>query len=169
MSGLTAAVLGGGWTATTTLLAPVLRLNLHRRATRGREIAARLNERFGIDATPRPPGKLLWMHAASVGETMSILPVLEALPSRVTVVLTTGTVTSQALLEQRLPALGLNRFVLHRFAPLDVPAWVGRFLTHWKPDAACFVESELWPNQLAACRRRGIPLMLINARMSDRS
>ena len=109
------------------------------------------------------------MHAASVGETMSILPVLEALRHRVKVLLTTGTVTSQALLDQRIPEQGLAGDVLHRFAPLDVPAWVGRFLSHWQPDAACFVESELWPNQLAACRARGIKLMLLNARMSDRS
>jgi 3-deoxy-D-manno-octulosonic-acid transferase len=87
----------------------------------------------------------------------------------VKVLLTTGTVTSQALLDQRIPAQGLSGDVLHRFAPLDVPSWVGRFLSHWRPDAACFVESELWPNQLAACQAMGIPLMLVNARMSDRS
>jgi 3-deoxy-D-manno-octulosonic-acid transferase len=85
------------------------------------------------------------------------------------VLLTTGTATSQALLDQRLPELGLSGHVLHRFAPLDVPLWIARFLSHWQPDAACFVESELWPNQLAACHRRGIPLILLNARMSDRS
>ena len=93
-----------------------------------------------------------------------------ALRHRVKVLLTTGTVTSQALLDRRIPGqLGLAGDVLHRFAPLDVPAWVGRFLSHWRPDAACFVESELRPNQLAACRARGIPMMLLNARMSDRS
>jgi 3-deoxy-D-manno-octulosonic-acid transferase len=78
-------------------------------------------------------------------------------------------VTSQALLDQCLPEQGLAGWVLHRFAPLDVPSWVSRFLSHWRPDAACFVESELWPNQIAACQARGIPLMLVNARMSDRS
>jgi 3-deoxy-D-manno-octulosonic-acid transferase len=109
------------------------------------------------------------MHAASVGETLSILPVLTALRQRAKVLLTTGTVTSQVLLERRLIELGLAGDVLHRFAPLDVPAWIGRFLAHWRPDAACFVESELWPNQLAACQARRIPLMLVNARMSDRS
>ena len=169
MSGMTANVLATGWTVAATLLAPALRLNLRRRAANGREIAARLPERRGIDPTPRPAGPLLWMHAASVGETMSILPVLEALRHRAKVLLTTGTVTSQALLDQRIPAQGLSGDVLHRFAPLDVPAWVGRFLSHWRPDAACFVESELWPNQLAACQAMGIPLMLVNARMSDRS
>jgi 3-deoxy-D-manno-octulosonic-acid transferase len=162
-------LLATGWTVAATLLAPALRLNLRRRAANGREVAARLPERQGIDLTPRPFGPLLWVHAASVGETMSILPVLEALRHRTKVLLTTGTVTSQALLDQRIPEQGLSGDVLLRFAPLDVPSWVGRFLSHWRPDAACFVESELWPNQLAACQARGIPLMLVNARMSDRS
>jgi 3-deoxy-D-manno-octulosonic-acid transferase len=166
---LATSVLATGWTVAATLLAPALRLNLRRRAVTGREIAARLPERRGIDPTPRPAGPLLWMHASSVGETVSILPVLEALRHRVKVLLTTGTVTSQALLDQRIPEQGLSGDVLHRFAPLDVPSWVGRFLSHWRPDAACFVESELWPNQLAACQAMGVPLMLVNARMSDRS
>lgn len=166
---MTAALLSAGWTIAATLLAPAIRLNLRNRAARGREIAARLPERRGIDPTPRPPGPLLWMHAASVGETISILPVLDALRDGANVLLTTGTVTSQALLDQRLPEQDLTGHVLHRFAPLDVPAWVSRFLSHWRPDAAAFIESELWPNQIAACRARGIPLMLVNARMSDRS
>ena len=166
---MTAALASTGWRLTGTLLAPALRLNLRRRAANGREVAERLAERRGIDTMPRPPGPLLWMHAASVGETQSILPVLAELAPHTMVLLTTGTVTSQELLHRRLPELGLDRRVLTRFAPLDVPAWVRRFLHHWRPDAACFVESELWPNQLNACHAAGIPLMLINARMSDRS
>lgn len=169
MSLVTGGALFTGWSAAATVLAPALRLHLRRRAANGREIAARLPERRGIDATPRPAGPLLWMHAASVGETLSILPVLEVLHHRTKILLTTGTVTSQALLDQRIPEHGLAGDVLHRFAPLDVPSWIGGFLSHWRPDAACFVESELWPNQIAACRTRGIPLMLLNARMSERS
>ena len=168
-TGATASALATGWTVAATLLAPALRLNLRRRAAIGKELPIRLAERRGIDPTPRPAGRLLWIHAASVGEVVSILPVLQALRHRVIVLLTTGTVTSQALLDQRLPQQGLSADVLHRFAPLDVPSWVARFLSHWRPDAACFVESELWPNQLAACQTSGIPLMLVNARMSDRS
>ena len=84
------------------------------------------------------------------------------------VLLTTGTVTSAALLADRLPALGLAD-VLHRFVPLDVPGWVSRFLDHWRPDVAGFVESELWPNLIEGCQARGIPLMLVNARISARS
>lgn len=157
-----------GWAAATTVAAPALRLMLRARQARGKEIAGRLAERRGIDATPRPPGRLIWLHAASVGETMSILPVLPLLAERATVLLTTGTATSAKLLAQRLDATLLSR-VLHRFVPLDVPAWVARFLDHWRPDAAGFVESELWPNLLAGCRSRRIPMMLVNARLSERS
>ncbi len=106
-----------------------------------------------------------------MGESVSVLPVLSSLARMapaLQVLFTTGTVTSARLLEQRLPELGPAR-VLHRFVPLDVPAWAARFLDHWRPDAAAFVESELWPNLLSACQARGIPLMLVNARMSARS
>lgn len=163
---MTARLAGGGWMAATSLLAPALRWHLARRAARGKEVAARLPERRGVDATARPPGRLLWVHAASVGEMMSILPVLDLLPEGMTVLLTTGTVTSAELAAQRLAEPGRAGRILHRFAPLDVPAWIGRFLDHWRPDAAAFVESELWPNQIAACARRGIPMMLVNARLS---
>lgn len=157
------------YAALATLAAPALLPWLRRRARRGKEIAARLAEREGIDATPRPPGTLVWLHAASVGESVSILPVLAALPADVSVLLTTGTVTSAELMARRLPELGLAGRVTHRFAPLDVPRWAGRFLDHWRPDAAGFVESEVWPNLLAGCRARGIPAMLVNARISPRS
>ena len=100
---------------------------------------------------------------------MSILPVLPELAAGTpTILVTTGTVTSATLLTQRLGPELAGR-VLHRFAPLDVPRWAARFLDHWRPDVVGFVESELWPNLLMACRARGIPTMLINARLSDRS
>jgi len=165
-------LIGALWAGATTIASPGLRLLLHYRAAHGKEIAARLPERRGIDATSRPEGRLAWLHAASVGESTSILPVLAALTERapdLAILLTTGTVTSAGLLTRRLPGMGLNGRVLHRFAPLDVPAWVGRFLDHWRPDVACFVESELWPNILTACQARAIPTMLINARMSAQS
>jgi 3-deoxy-D-manno-octulosonic-acid transferase len=81
---------------------------------------------------------------------------------------TTGTVTSADLLAQRLSPEWAAR-VQHRFAPLDVPGWVERFLADWRPDAGAFVESELWPNLLATAAARGVPLALVNARMSPRS
>jgi 3-deoxy-D-manno-octulosonic-acid transferase len=155
------------WSLTGRLASLILPFWLAHRTRRGREIAARLPERRGIADTPRPPGCLLWLHAASVGETASILPVLAALAEQspqTTVLVTTGSVTSARLLAQREPRLG--GAVLHQFVPLDVPCWVARFLDHWRPDAGAFVESELWPNLLMACQARAIPLMLLNARMS---
>lgn len=164
-------VAAGLWRTGASLAAPGLRLMLGRRAARGKELPARLPEREGVDPASRPPGRLVWLHAASVGEAQSILSVLSALHVQApdaSVLLTTGTVTSAALLADRLPALGLAG-VLHRFVPLDVPGWVARFLDHWRPDVAGFVESELWPNLIHGCQARRIPLMLVNARMSARS
>lgn len=151
---------------------PGLRLWLVRRLRRGKEIAGRLHERRGIEpvAGVRPAGRLMWMHAASVGESNAVLPVLEHLArGGLKVVLTTGTEGSARLLARRLPELGLTGTVVHRMAPLDVPRWIERFLANWRPDAAVFVESELWPNMLAALSRRATPVALINARLSEGS
>jgi 3-deoxy-D-manno-octulosonic-acid transferase len=161
---------GWAWAGAAAAAAPLLRPYLRRRAERGKEIAARRAERQGEGAN-RPPGRLLWLHAASVGETLSLLPLLEALAERapdLRMLVTTGTVTSAALLAQRLPPALAPR-VEHRFAPLDVPRWVDRFLSGWRPDAGALVESELWPNLIRAARRRRIPLALVNARLSERS
>ncbi len=152
--------------AATTLAGPALRAWLRRRAARGKEIPARLAERWGEDASPRPRGRLLWLHAASVGEAASMRRVLMLLPPELHVLFTTGTVTSAAMLAKELSR---DAPVFHRFVPLDVPAWVARFLDHWRPDAACFVESEIWPTMLSQLRRRNIPVGLLNARLSERS
>jgi 3-deoxy-D-manno-octulosonic-acid transferase len=161
------AALAGVWFAAARLSEPALRLVLALRVRQGKEIAARLPERRGIDLTQRPAGRLLWMHAASVGETISLLPVLHALAliaPDVRLLLTTGTVTSAEIAAARLPV-----GALHRFVPLDVPRWVARFLDHWRPQLGCFVESEIWPNTVAAAAARGIPLALLNARLSEAS
>ncbi len=158
------------WHGVAALAAPPLGLHLALRARQGKELRERLSERRGLGAA-RPPGRLFWLHAASVGETVSALPVIEAMAARdrsLGFLVTTGTVTSARLLQARLPP-SLAPRVIHRFVPLDVPAWVGRFLDGWRPDAGAFVESELWPNLLAAAGARGIPLALVNARISPRS
>ncbi len=156
------------YAAAAGLATPGLRLLLARRLRRGREIAARLAERRGLADTPRPQGPLLWLHAASVGESVSVLPLLAELHQAappLAVLFTTGTVTSAALLAQRAQHGGM----VHQFVPLDVPRWARRFLDHWRPDLAVFVESEIWPNLLAAARCRGIPTVLLNARLSAQS
>ena len=152
---------------------PALRLWLLHRLRQGKEVEGRLHERRGVEPArnARPPGPLLWMHAASVGESNAVLPVLERLIGEhgVRILLTTGTVGSATLLARRLPELGLAAAVIHRMAPLDVPGWIEQFLRTWRPDAAVFVEGELWPNMLAILRRRATPTALINARLSERS
>jgi 3-deoxy-D-manno-octulosonic-acid transferase len=168
--GFLARILDSAWALIASALAPLLPLYLRRRIAKGKEIAERLPERQGHGAA-RPPGRLVWCHAASNGETLSLLPLLEALAKQdaaLSFLVTTGTVTSARLLEQRLsPELAPR--TQHRFLPLDVPRWVARFLAGWRPDLAVIVESELWPNMLAVAGRQGVPLALVNARMSARS
>ncbi|MEM9438086.1 MAG: 3-deoxy-D-manno-octulosonic acid transferase [Pseudomonadota bacterium] len=127
-------------------------------------MADRLPEKLGQTGLVRPKGKLLWVHAASVGESLSALALIVRLAERCNILVTTGTATSAKLMAQRLPSA-----VQHQFAPLDAPAPVTRFLDHWKPDACLLVESELWPNTLSALHKRGTPTALVNARLSDTS
>lgn len=146
-------------------MTPFTPLLLARRLRRGKEHRLRLPERRGVSVMARPPGPLVWLHGASVGELISVLPLIERLRAReVNVLVTSGTVSSSGLAEQRLP-----RDVIHQFVPLDVPMFVRRFLDHWQPDLALFVESDLWPNIMVETSRRGVPMMLINGRLSETS
>jgi len=149
------------------LAAPLLRRHVVRRVAAGKEERTRLNERFGIASLARPAGRLAWLHGASVGETQSLLVLIEALHRRepgLNFLVTSGTVTSARLLAQRQP---VN--TLHQYLPLDRRTWAARFLDHWRPDFALWVESEFWPNLLDAARRRGVPLALVNGRLSAKS
>lgn len=149
------------------LLAPVIPTYLNQRLDRGKEDPERLYERLGQPKHPRPDGPIVWFHAASVGESISILPVLAELAHtdpEITLLVTTGTVTSAHIMAQRLPA-----GAIHQFVPIDTPKAVAGFLDHWQPDAGIWVESEFWPNLLRTAAKRGIPLALVNARMSPKS
>lgn len=149
------------------LARPVVPLFLKTRAKRGKEDPERQGERMGRPGQPRPEGRLVWVHAASVGETNAVLPLLAALRARqpdIRFLLTTGTVTSAAIAARRLDPQDI-----HQYVPLDVPDFASRFLAHWRPDLAIFTESEIWPNLLIETARRDIPLALVNARMSKRS
>lgn len=151
----------------TDLGGPAIRLLLARRLAAGKEDPARKQERLGVATRPRPDCPLVWCHAASVGESLSILTLVDRLlASRpgTAVLVTTGTVTSARLMAERLP-----KGALHQYVPVDRLPWVRRFLDHWRPDAALWVESEIWPNMLTEMQRRGIPTALVNARMSAKS
>jgi 3-deoxy-D-manno-octulosonic-acid transferase len=153
--------------ALTRPLSPLVMLYLDRRRRRGKEDGLRLRERRGFASGARPPGPLVWIHAASVGEATAMLRLIELLlrtRPELAILVTTGTVASARLLETRLPA-GAR----HQFVPVDLPRWIGRFLDHWRPDLALWVESELWPNLVLVTHARGIPMMLVNGRLSARS
>ncbi|MCB4769907.1 3-deoxy-D-manno-octulosonic acid transferase [Ancylobacter sp. Lp-2] len=149
----------------TWLASPFARLLLAGRIRRGKEDPARLGERFGRASRPRPKGPLVWLHGASVGEIIAIMPLMDRLRALgFKVLLTSGTVTSAKLAGSRLPP-----DIVHQFLPLDSPLFMRRFLKHWRPDLVLLVESELWPNLLVEVGRRRVPLVLVNARMSERS
>jgi 3-deoxy-D-manno-octulosonic-acid transferase len=153
--------------AATSIVGPFAGLWLGARADRGKEDKARLGERFGRYARPRPPGTLVWLHAASVGESGVALGLIEAMAARdpsLSFLLSTGTRTSADLAARR----GLPRLT-HVYAPLDRGSVVRRFLDHWRPDLGVFVESEIWPNLILAAEARRVPLALVNARMSPTS
>lgn len=151
----------------TRLLAPLAPRVLDYRAQRGKEDPSRRPERLGEARRPRPEGLLAWVHAASVGETIAVLPLIDRLCAArpdISVLVTTGTVTSAAIAAARL-----GPRALHQYAPIDSPQAAHKFLDHWRPDLAVFTESEIWPNLILSTSGRGIPLALVNARMSARS
>lgn len=148
----------------TQLAAPIAPLLLAWRTRRGKEEPDRRGERYGIARTPRSSGFLVWFHAASVGEVNAALPVIEAIATarpEIGILLTTATVTSARLAGVRLPERAK-----HQFVPLDRQGYLKRFLDHWRPNLAVLVESEIWPNLVLDTKARGIPLLLINGRMS---
>jgi 3-deoxy-D-manno-octulosonic-acid transferase len=152
------------WRILTTAASPFARLLLSERAARGKEDRTRLNERLGIAALARPAGRLVWVHGASVGESLAALPLIEKLLAHGSVLVTSGTATSAQIMAKRLPP-----GAIHQFVPLDIPTAVTRFLDHWQPEAGLFVESDLWPNLVLEAAARGIKLALVNARISEKS
>ena len=152
---------------TTALAAPIAPVLLRSRARRGKEDAARLGERLGYASVPRPAGLLAWLHGASVGESLSLLPLIDALKAArpdLALLVTSGTATSAEMMRKRLPP-----GVIHQFAPLDTPVAARRFMTHWRPELTVFVESEIWPNLILQAAATGSRLALLSARLSEAS
>jgi 3-deoxy-D-manno-octulosonic-acid transferase len=143
-------------------LAPAL---IKRRLQQGKEDPARIGERRGMSKDVRPHGPLVWIHGASVGEVLAAVGLIEKLRAlNIRILLTSGTVTSAAIVAKRFPA-----DIIHQYVPYDSPRYVARFLDHWRPSLALFIESDLWPNLILASAARRLPMVLINGRMSQRS
>jgi len=151
--------------AVSASFAPLSPLVLYCRRKWRQEDEARSAERFGWPSLARPTGPLAWLHGASVGESLALLPLLEKLAARgFNILLSTGTTSAAAVVAPRLPP-----GAVHQFLPLDVPQFLARFLNHWRPEIALVAESEIWPNLFAEIKRRAIPLILVNARISQGS
>jgi 3-deoxy-D-manno-octulosonic-acid transferase len=143
-------------------LAPAL---ISRRLKQGKEDPDRIGERRGLSHDPRPSGPLIWIHGASVGEVLAAAALIEKLRTHgIRILLTSGTVTSAAIVAKRFPA-----DIIHQYVPYDSPRFVARFLDHWRPSLALFIESDLWPNIILQSAARRLPMVLINGRMSRRS
>ncbi|MDQ0998277.1 3-deoxy-D-manno-octulosonic-acid transferase [Phyllobacterium ifriqiyense] len=147
------------------IIFPVVGAYVAFRASKGKEERGRQGERYGVASVARPSGPLVWVHAASVGETSAVTPLVEAIVEMgIHVVLTTGTVTSAKMVQDRL-----GDRVIHQYVPLDLKPAVDRFLTHWQPDLAVICESEIWPMTILELGTRRVPQVLVNGRLSDRS
>ncbi len=155
------------YVAISALLAPLAFRRVSKKLAAQDVPAQRIDERLGRATIPRPHGPLIWFHAASVGESLSVLTLITRLGTLhpdLSFLITSGTATSARLIAQRLPPR-----CVHQFAPLDTQAAMNRFLTHWHSDGAVFVESELWPQMLIRTKATGIPMVLLNARLSEKS
>jgi len=143
-------------------LAPAV---IKRRLKLGKEDPERVSERRGMSADIRPSGPLVWIHGASVGEVLAAAALIEKLRAlNLRILVTSGTVTSAAIVAKRFPP-----DVIHQYVPYDSPRYVARFLDHWRPSLALFIESDLWPNLILSSAARRLPMVLINGRMSHRS
>ncbi|MCQ2913658.1 MAG: 3-deoxy-D-manno-octulosonic acid transferase [Alphaproteobacteria bacterium] len=146
---------------------PLISVYLACRKFKGKEDLNRFNERMGYPNLKRPEGKLVWIHGASVGETLSVQPLIKKIQEvypNLNIMVTSGTLTSAELMEKRLTGKAF-----HQYIPIDCPNQVKRFVEYWKPDVAFWIESEFWPNLLSEIKSKNIPLILINGRVSDRS
>ena len=149
----------------SSAMVPVVPALIKRRLKLGKEDPERVGERRGVSGDVRPQGPLVWIHGASVGEVLAAVGLIERLRAlNLRILLTSGTVTSAAIVAKRFPP-----DVIHQYVPYDSPRYVARFLDHWRPSLALFIESDLWPNLILSCAARRLPMVLINGRMSPRS
>ena len=149
----------------SSAMVPLAPAVIRQRLKLGKEDPERIAERRGLTRDARPQGPLVWIHGASVGEVLAAAALIERLRElNLRILVTSGTVTSAAIVAKRFPP-----DVIHQYVPYDSPRFVARFLDHWRPSLALFIESDLWPNLILSSAARRLPMVLINGRMSQRS
>ena len=153
----------------TYLFYPFAPIYLYFRKIRKKEDSISYREKLSKIEIPREEGFLIWFHVASVGEAMSILPLIESCMEEKKInkiLLTSITLSSGKILKKRF---NQNAKVIHQFLPLDISVWTSKFLEHWKPNLSIFIDSEIWPNLISQISEKKIPLLLINARITKKS
>ena len=151
------------------LFYPLAPLYLILRKIRKKEHPDRYKEKLALIKQQRGQGFLIWFHAASVGEALSILPLIENLEQEEKIkkiLITTITLSSSEVLEKRI---GGNKKIVHQFFPLDIPKFVNKFLNHWTPNLCILVDSEIWPNLILSIKKKNIPLLLVNGRITKKT
>jgi len=153
----------------TYLFYPFAPIYLYFRKIKKKEDAISYKEKLSRIEIAREKGFLIWFHVASVGEAMSILPLIEDCLKEKKIdkiLLTSITLSSGNILKKRF---NQNVKVFHQFLPLDIPIWTNKFLDHWKPNLSIFIDSEIWPNLISQISKKKIPLLLVNARITKKS
>ena len=153
----------------TYLFYPFAPIYLYFRKIKKKEDSISYKEKLSRIEITREEGFLIWFHVASVGEAMSILPLIESCIEEKKIdkiLLTSITLSSGNVLKKRFSQ---NVKVFHQFLPLDISVWTNKFLDHWKPNLSIFIDSEIWPNLISQISKKKIPLLLINARITKKS
>ena len=153
----------------TYLFYPFAPIYLYVRKIKKKEHPTRYKEKLSQINTSRKKGFLIWLHVASVGEAMSVLPLIENFEKDKKInkiLITTITLSSAQVLEKKF---NKNTKITHQFLPLDIPNFVNKFLSHWSPDLSIFIDSEIWPNLIFQIKKRNIPLLLINGRITKKT
>ena len=153
----------------TYLLYLFVPIYLFIRKLKKKEHPTRYKEKLSQINIPRGDGFLVWCHVASVGETMSILPLIESFEQEEKIkkiLITTITVSSARILQKKFIQ---NTKIIHQFLPLDIPKFVNKFLNHWSPNLSIFIDSEIWPNLIFQIKKKDIPLLLVNGRISKKT
>lgn len=152
----------------TIIFSPIINLYLYIRILKGKEDRVRICEKFGIPTVKRPEGDILWFQCASVGETNSILPLIDEILKKkdINILITSGTVTSAEIVLKKIKN---KNNIIHQYTPTDTYSAINKFLKFWKPKALITVESEIWPNMISMAYNFCERVMIVNGKMSERS
>jgi len=150
----------------TTVFYYLLYPYLYFRILKKKECPLRYKEKLGISLKTRNNGYLIWFHCSSIGELKSIFPIIDHYLKKSQILVTTSTLGSNEVFQKKY--YNTNN-IIHQYAPIDSPQIIKKFFKKWNPNIIFFTESEIWPNQIFYAKNNNIPIILLNARISNKS